>query len=60
MLAIDCPCGHRLEGANELELFWLAREHVDSHHPGMERTDEQLRERIATDAYEVSAATPGR
>lgn len=29
MRAIDCPCGHRLEGADDEELFPLAREHVD-------------------------------
>jgi len=31
MRAIDCPCGHRLEGAD----------------------DEQLRERVAADAYDI-------
>jgi predicted small metal-binding protein len=51
MRAIDCPCGHRFEGADDEELFRLAREHVDRDHPEMERTDEQLRERIAADAY---------
>ena len=33
MRAIDCPCGHRLEGAANEELFRLAREHVDCDHP---------------------------
>ena len=31
-----------------------ARSHVDSDHPEMERTDDELRERVAVDAYEVS------
>jgi predicted small metal-binding protein len=52
MRAIDCPCGHRLEGADDEELFRLAREHVQTHHPKMQRTDEQLRQRIAADAYD--------
>ena len=56
MRAIDCPCGHRLEGADDEELFRLAREHVDRDHPEMERTDEQLRERVAADAYDVVPA----
>jgi hypothetical protein len=56
MGAIDCPCGHRLEGADDEELFRLAREHVDRDHPEMERSDEQLRERVAADAYDVAAA----
>ena len=53
MRAIDCPCGHRLEGADDEELFRLAREHVDREHPDMQRSDEQLRERVAADAYDV-------
>ena len=53
MRAIDCPCGHRLEGADDEELFRLARAHVDRHHPEMERGDEQLRERVAADADDV-------
>jgi hypothetical protein len=43
MRAIDCPCGHHLEAAD---------------HPEMDRTDEQMRERIAADAYDV-AGVPG-
>ena len=51
MRAIDCPCGHHFEAADDDEL-WLCREHVDRDHPEMQRTDEQLRERIVADAYE--------
>jgi predicted small metal-binding protein len=53
MRGIDCPCGHRLEGADDDELFRLAREHIDRDHPEMQRTDEQLRERIAADAFDA-------
>ena len=49
MRAIDCPCGHRLEGADDEELFRLAREPID----GDDRTDEQVRRRVAADAYDV-------
>jgi 2-polyprenyl-3-methyl-5-hydroxy-6-metoxy-1,4-benzoquinol methylase len=55
MRGIECPCGHHLEGADDEELFRLAREHVDSDHPDMRRTDEQLRGRIAADAYDLAA-----
>ena len=48
MRAIDCPCGHHFEGADDEELFRLCREHVDA-----DRSDEQLRERIAADGYEA-------
>jgi rhodanese-related sulfurtransferase len=56
MRAIECPCGHHLEGADDEELFLLARDHVDREHPEMERSDEQLRERVAADAYDVPVA----
>ena len=56
MRAINCPCGHYIEAADDDELFRLAREHVDRDHPEMERTDEQLRDRVAADAYDVEPA----
>jgi predicted small metal-binding protein len=51
--AIDCPCGHHFEAADDEELFRLCREHVDRDHPEMERTDQQIRERVAADAYDA-------
>jgi predicted small metal-binding protein len=56
MRAIDCPCGHHLEAATDEELFRLAREHLEQHHPEMERSDDQIRERVTADAYDVQAA----
>jgi predicted small metal-binding protein len=53
MRALECPCGHHLEGADDEELFRLAREHVDREHPEMERSDEQIRARVTADAYDV-------
>jgi predicted small metal-binding protein len=55
MRAIECPCGHHLEANSDDELFQMAREHVDRDHPEMQRTDDQLRERIAADAYDVQS-----
>jgi predicted small metal-binding protein len=49
MRAIDCPRGHHFEATDDEELFRIRREHVDRDHPEMERTDEQLRERIVAD-----------
>jgi MFS family permease len=54
MRAIECPCGQHLEGADDEELFRLAREHVDRDHPETQRTDEQLRARITADAYDAA------
>jgi hypothetical protein len=53
MRAIDFPYGHRLEGADDDELFRKAREHVDRDHPEMERSDADIRARVAADAYDV-------
>jgi predicted small metal-binding protein len=53
MRAIYCPCGHRLEGADDEELFRKAREHVDRDHPEMQRTDEEIRLRTTSDAYDL-------
>ena len=44
---IDCPCGHILQGQGDEELFQLARKHVDEDHPEMERTDDEVRGRVA-------------
>jgi predicted small metal-binding protein len=52
MRAIDCPCGHHFEAADDYELFRLCREHVTRDHPGMQRTDEEIRDRITADAYD--------
>jgi predicted small metal-binding protein len=53
MQAIDCPCGHHLGAADDDALFRAAREHVERDHPEMQRTDDQIRERIAAGAYEA-------
>jgi predicted small metal-binding protein len=55
MRAIDCPCGHQVQANDDEELFRLCREHIAEHHPDMERTDEQIRQRVAADAYEAEA-----
>jgi predicted small metal-binding protein len=53
MRAIECPCGHHLEADYDEELFRLCRDHVDREHPEMQRTDTQIRDRVAADAYDV-------
>ncbi len=59
MRAIDCPCGHHLEADDDEQLFDMAREHITRDHPEMQRSDEQIRQRIADDAYHP-LATPAR
>jgi hypothetical protein len=57
MREIDCPCGHDLEAADDEELFRLAREDIGRDHPEMERSDDQIRERITADGYDLRAST---
>ena len=45
---IDCPCGEAtLTGPDDEDLFRQARKHVAEHHPGMVRSDEEIRGMIA-------------
>jgi predicted small metal-binding protein len=53
MRGIECPCGHHLEAADDEELVRLAREHVARDHPELQRGDDEIRQRIAADAYDV-------
>ena len=53
MRAIECRCGHHLEATDDEQLFRLAREHIDRDHPEMQPTDDQIRQRVAADAYDA-------
>jgi uncharacterized OsmC-like protein len=53
---VECPCGHRLEGASDDELFRAARRHIAEHHPGMERTDDEVRAIIRERAHDAASA----
>jgi hypothetical protein len=55
MRAIECPCGHHLEAADDYALFRLWRQHIQREHPAMERTDEEIRDRILADAYDLAS-----
>ena len=54
MRVIDCDCGRTLQAANDDDLVKATREHVDSEHPDMQLSDEQVRELVAGRAYEAS------
>jgi predicted small metal-binding protein len=53
MRAKDRPCGHELQAADDEEPIERCNEHIADHHPEMQRTDEQIRQRVAADAYDV-------
>jgi hypothetical protein len=54
MRVIDCDCGQTLQAANDEDLFKEARAHVDQEHPDMQLSDDQVRELVASKAYEAS------
>jgi predicted small metal-binding protein len=54
---IDCPCGHQLRGADDEELFRLARQHITEDHPDMQRSDEQVRQTIRDRARDAEVVT---
>ena len=54
MRVIDCDCGRTLQAANDDDLTKATREHVDSDHPEMELSDEQVGELVARRAYEAA------
>jgi predicted small metal-binding protein len=49
---LDCQCGHTVEAENDDELFEKGKQHVAEVHAG-EMTDDQLRQLIATSAYDA-------
>jgi predicted small metal-binding protein len=54
MRVIDCDCGQTLQAANDEDLSKEVRAHVDREHPDMQLTDDQVRELVASKAYEAS------
>jgi hypothetical protein len=54
MRVIDCDCGETLQAANDDDLFGAARRHVDEAHSDLDMSDDQIRELVATKAYDAS------
>jgi hypothetical protein len=54
MRVIDCDCGQTLQAANDDDLVKQARAHVDEQHPDLAMSDDQVRELVATKAYEAT------
>jgi predicted small metal-binding protein len=54
MRVIDCDCGKTLQAANDEDLAKEARVHVEQDHPDMQLSDDQVRELVASKAYDAS------
>lgn len=50
---LTCACGQTLTGANDDELFRLAREHGAQVHPDMNLTDDQVRGMVKEQAKDA-------
>ena len=55
MARAGCACGPWIGAGRDDELFVLARQHVDWAHPEVERSDDEIRERVAADASRVES-----
>ena len=53
MRVLDCECGRTLQAANDEDLADAVRGHVAEDHPGMEMSDDQVRELVSSQAYEA-------
>ena len=54
MRVIDCDCGETVQAANDDDLLQATKRHVDDAHPDMNLSDDQLRELVASKAYDAS------
>jgi bacterioferritin-associated ferredoxin len=51
--ALGCSCGECLEGYNDEELLNWTHAHVKRQYPGMQLTDEQIRQVVEEGAYDT-------
>jgi len=56
MRALLCHCRHHFEAEDDETLLGLVREHLIREHPAIPPTDEQVREIVATRAYDPEYA----
>jgi predicted small metal-binding protein len=56
MRVIDCQCGSTVAGANDQELLDRVREHLAEAHNDTSKSDDELREFVAANAYDATDA----
>lgn len=56
MRVIDCECGKTLQAANDDDLAGVVRGHIADDHPDMEMSDDEIREFVASRAYDAEDA----
>lgn len=50
---VNCPCGHTRTGKDDEELFSLAKQHVEEHHPDSSRSEDEIRELVSQMAQDA-------
>jgi hypothetical protein len=56
--AVDCWCGHVVQGEDDEELVGRLRGHLNDEHSNEERTDDDVRSRVADRGYEPPTGEP--
>ena len=50
---IQCPCGHWMTAADDDELFWVVRRHIDDQHLQDGYTDQAIRAMVQAEAVDA-------
>jgi predicted small metal-binding protein len=58
MRAVDCWCGQIVQAESDQELADALREHVTAEHGDEPRSDDEVRARVAEEAYEPPTGDP--
>lgn len=56
--AVDCWCGHVVQAEDDDELARRLRGHLEGEHPDEDRSDEDVRDRVAERGYEPPTGDP--
>ena len=50
---VTCPCGDTVFASSDAALFDAVRRHIDDEHPDRNLTDQEIYDKIATDAEDA-------
>lgn len=56
--AVDCWCGYLVQGENDEELEGKLKAHLEAEHPDENRSEDDVRARVAERGYEPPTGDP--
>ena len=56
--AVDCWCGYLVQGENDEELEGKLKAHLNAEHAGENRSEDEVRARVAERSYEAPTGDP--